>query len=141
MRITDELVLHFWGFTVFTGDVEAALLSLSYIENAVVFPVEDKVGDERVAALIQAKSSDAMETPRIVQLRKNLSQQSGLMEFKQPTVIRWLQHGEDIPLTANAKISKVAARAKYFGNGWHNDTRVEALDITTMHYWRMGGQV
>ena len=135
------IVLHFWGFTVHTAEVENALLSLPYVEQAVVFPLEDEYQQERVAAVLTVKGQqNSVQFPDLIHLRYELTERTGLMEFKQPTIIRWLRDNEEITLTANGKISKVDIRRTYFGESWRTNDRVDSLDMTTMEYWRMGGQ-
>jgi malonyl-CoA/methylmalonyl-CoA synthetase len=70
-----------------------------------------------------------------------LTEKTGLFLFKQPTVVYWLQEGEEIPLTSNGKISKRDARKKFFGDGWRCKERLEVLDLKDMEYWRMGGLI
>lgn len=133
-------MLHFWGFTIYTGEVETAILSLPYIANAVVLPVPDKEYKERTAAILQIKPAYQLKQPSLDTLRKDLAENTGLMLFKIPTVIYRLQAGEEISLTVNGKISKIDARKKFFGDDWHGKDRVEVMDLSTMEYWRMGGQ-
>ena len=133
-------VLHFWGITLHTGEIESALFSLPYIANAVVLPLEDEDYQERAAAILQFKQSFQSKRPDLHTLRNELTERTGLMQFKQPTVVYWLQEGEEISLTANGKISKIDAREKFFGDGWQFNERVEVLDLKGMEYWRMGGQ-
>ncbi|KAJ6787096.1 hypothetical protein PWT90_10884 [Aphanocladium album] len=133
-------VLHFWGFTVFTGEVETAILSLPYIANAVVLPVPDKGQKERTAAILQVKPEYQSKRPNLEVLRKDLVDNTGLMLFKIPTVAYWLQPGEEISLTVNGKVSKIDARKKFFGEDWQGKEGVEVMDLSDMEYWRMGGQ-
>jgi malonyl-CoA/methylmalonyl-CoA synthetase len=133
-------VLHFWGFTVFTGEVETALLSLPYVANAVVLPVPDEEYKERTAAILQIRPEYQSQQPSLDTVRKDLEENTGLMLLKMPTVLYWLQAGEEISLTVNGKISKVDARKKFFGDNWRGKDGVEVLDLSTMEYWRMGGQ-
>ncbi|KAK6585696.1 hypothetical protein PZA11_002423 [Diplocarpon coronariae] len=130
-------VLHFWGFTLHTAEIENALLSLPYISNAIVFPLDDPEYQERAAAVVQIKPS-SLSKPSLKSLRQDLAKETGLFEFKQPTVIYWLQDGETIPETENGKISKREARKKFFGEGWRGSEAVEVLDLKGMEYWRMG---
>jgi acyl-coenzyme A synthetase/AMP-(fatty) acid ligase len=138
--LTLTTVLHFWGFTIHTGEVESALLSLPYVANAIVLPLADKEYKERAAAIVQIEPSCKSNRPSFEALRNDLTEQTGLMLFKLPTVIYWLQDGEEISLTVNGKISKVDARKKFFGDEWRGKEGVEVLDLSTMEYWRMGGQ-
>ncbi|OBT76381.1 hypothetical protein VF21_03597 [Pseudogymnoascus sp. 05NY08] len=131
-------VLHFWGFTVHTGEVESALLSLPYIADAIVLPLADTEYKERVAAIVKIKPSS--EQPSFDALRKDLTDKTGLMLFKEPTVIYWLKEGEEISLTVNGKISKIDARKKFFGDEWRSKDGVDVIDLSKMEYWRMGGQ-
>lgn len=133
-------VLHFWGFTVVTNEVETAILSLPYIADVTVLPLEDE--DERVAAIIKTKPSASPEgiKPNLEALRKDLTAKNGLMLFKQPTVAYWLGDDEEISLTVNGKVSKRDAKKKFFGEGWKSSQKVEILDLKTVEYWRMGGQ-
>ncbi|PVH96546.1 acetyl-CoA synthetase-like protein [Periconia macrospinosa] len=135
-------VLHFWGFTVVTSEVETAILSLPYISDVTVLPLEDEEYDERVAAIIKTKpsASPGGMKPNLEALRKDLSAKNGLMLFKQPTVAYWLGDNEEISLTANGKVSKRDAKKKFFGEGWKSTQKVEILDLKTVEYWRMGGQ-
>ena len=133
-------MLHFWGFTVFTGEVETALLSLPYVANAVVLPVPDEEYKERTAAILQIRPEYQSQQPSLDTVRKDLEENTGLMLLKMPTVLYWLQAGEEISLTVNGKISKVDARKKFFGDNWRGKDGVEVLDLSTMEYWRMGGQ-
>ncbi|PBP28706.1 hypothetical protein BUE80_DR000424 [Diplocarpon rosae] len=133
-------VLHFWGFTLHTAEIENALLSLPYISHAIVFPLDDPEYQERAAAVVQIKPSSIPKPPTLKTLRRDLAKGTGLFEFKQPTVIYWLQEGEQIPETANGKISKKEAREKFFGEGWRGSEAVEVLDLKGMEYWRMGGE-
>jgi non-ribosomal peptide synthetase component E (peptide arylation enzyme) len=126
---------------VHTGEVENALLVLPSIKNAIVFSVEDEEEQERVAAVLQTSKDGNFDTPDLLQLRRDLTMTTGLMEFKQPTLLRWLDEDETIPLTANGKISKVDLRRNYFGGDWIIDSKIEILDTRAMQYWRMGGQV
>lgn len=132
--------MHFWGFTVFTGEVETAILSLPYIANAVVLPVPDKGQKERTAAILQVKPEYQSKRPNLDALRKDLVDNTGLMLFKIPTVVYWLQAGEEISLTVNGKVSKIDARKKFFGEDWQGKEGVEVMDLSEMEYWRMGGQ-
>lgn len=131
-------MLHFWGFTVHTGEVESALLSLPYIADAIVLPLADTEYKERVAAIVKIKPSS--EQPSFDALRKDLTDKTGLMLFKEPTVIYWLKEGEEISLTVNGKISKIDARKKFFGDEWRGKDGVDVIDLSKMEYWRMGGQ-
>jgi malonyl-CoA/methylmalonyl-CoA synthetase len=132
-------VLHFWGFTLHTGEIERALFSLPYIANAVVLPLEDEECQERAAAILQIKPFE-LKKPVLAALRNDLTEKTGLMLFKQPTVVYWLQEGEEITLTVNGKISKRDARKKFFGDRWQCREGVEILDLKELEYWRMGGQ-
>ncbi|OBT96809.1 hypothetical protein VE01_04103 [Pseudogymnoascus verrucosus] len=131
-------VLHFWGFTVHTGEVESALLSLPYIADAISLPLADTEYKERVSAIVKIKPS--LEQPSFDALRHDLTEKTGLMLFKQPTVIYWLKEGEEISLTVNGKISKIDARKKFFGDDWRGKDGVDVIDLSKMEYWRMGGQ-
>lgn len=131
--------MHFWGFTIFTGEVETAILSLPYIDNAVVLPLADGQ-KERTAAILQIRPEYQSKRPNLDTLRKDLEENTGLMQFKIPTVVYWLQAGEEISLTVNGKVSKVAARKKFFGDNWQDKEGVEVTDLADMKYWRMGGQ-
>ncbi|KFY69362.1 hypothetical protein V496_00297 [Pseudogymnoascus sp. VKM F-4515 (FW-2607)] len=131
-------VLHFWGFTVHTGEVESALLSLPYVADAISLPLADTEYKERVAAIVKIKPSS--KQPNLDVLRNDLTEKTGLMLFKLPTVIYWLQDGEEISLTVNGKISKIDARKKFFGDEWRGKNGVEVTDLSKMEYWRMGGQ-
>jgi acyl-coenzyme A synthetase/AMP-(fatty) acid ligase len=133
-------VLHFWGFTLYTGEIESALFSLHYIANAIVLPLEDEEYQQRAAAILQIKPSFQSKQLNLDTLRNDLTEMTGLMLFKQPTVVYWLREGEEISLTANGKISKTEARKKFFGDGWRCKRSVEVLDLKGMEYWRMGGQ-
>ena len=93
-----------------TGEVENALLSLPYVGNAVVFPLEGVDQHERVAAVIVLKDRDEVKKRSLVQLRGDLGKHTSLMEFKRPTVIYWLSNNDIIPLTANGKVSKIMVR-------------------------------
>ena len=115
-------------------------MSLPYIANAVVLPLEDKECEERAAAILQVNPLFRAEQPDIVTLRNDLTEKTGLMLFKQPTVVYWLREGEEISLTANGKVSKRDAKKKFFGDGWRDKDGVEILDLKLMEYWRMGGQ-
>jgi len=138
--LTQVTVFHFWGFTLHTGEIENALISLPYIANAVVLPLEDEEYEERAAAILQIEPSSRTKQPDIITLRNDLTEKTGLMLFKQPTVVYWLGEGEEISLTANGKVSKRDAQKKFFGDGWRYKDGVEILDLKAMEYWRMGGQ-
>lgn len=120
--------------------METALLTLPYIANAVVLPLPDKKHKERTAAILQARPEYQLKRPGLDTLRKDLEATTSLMLFKIPTVIYWLQAGEEISLTVNGKISKVEARSKFFGDDWQTKDGVEIMDLSGMEYWRMGGQ-
>ena len=132
--------MHFWGFTLHTGEIESALLSLPYIANAVVLPIEDEEYQQLAAAIIRIKPSFQSKKPDLRTLRDDLTQKTGLMLFKQPTVVYWLQEGEKVSLTASGKISKTETRKNLFVDGWQCKQNVEILDLKAMEYWRMGGQ-
>lgn len=138
--LTRLTVLHFWGFTVYTGEVETAILTLPYIANAVVLPLVDKKQKECTAAILQIRPEYQLKRPGLDTLRKDLEATTSLMLFKIPTVIYWLQAGEEISLTVNGKISKVDARKRFFGDDWQTKDGVEVMDLSAMEYWRMGGQ-
>ncbi len=123
-----------------TGEIESALLSLSYIDSAVVLPIEDDEHQERPAAILRIKPALQSTQPGLDTLRKDLTEKTGLFLFKHPTVIYWLQEGEEIPLTASGKISKKDARKRFFGDGWQRNESLEVLDLKLMEYWRLGGQ-
>lgn len=123
-----------------TGEIESALLSLPYIASAIVLPLNDEEFQERAAAILQIKPKFHSKNPTLETLRIHLTEQTGLLLFKQPTVVYWLQDGEEISLTANGKVSKRDARQKFFGNSWRSEERIEVLDLKGMEYWRMGGQ-
>lgn len=133
-------MLHFWGFTIHTGEVESALLSLPYVADAIVLPVADTEYKERAAAIVKVKPSS--KQPTLDALRDDLTKKTSLMLFKLPTVIYWLREGEEISLTVNGKISKIDARKKFFGDEWRGKDGVEVMDLSKMEkiYWRMGGQ-
>lgn len=132
--------MHFWGFTIYTGEVETAILSRPYIANVVVLPLPDKEYKERTAAVLQIRPEYRSQRPNLDTLRKELTENTGLMLFKLPTVAYWLRAGEEISLTVNGKISKVDVRKKFFGDSWRDKNEVEVMDLSTMEYWRMGGQ-
>lgn len=134
------LVLHFWGFTVHTAEVEGALFSLPYIADAVVLPLQDDNHQERTAAILKLKPSFLPCNPNLETLRGDLTEKIGLMLFKQPTVVYWLRETEEVSVTVNGKVSKVDSRRKFFGDGWWQKEGVEVLDLSSMGYWRMGGQ-
>ncbi|PMD21337.1 acetyl-CoA synthetase-like protein [Hyaloscypha hepaticicola] len=133
-------VFHFWGFTLHAGEIESALLSLPYISNAIVLPVEDEECQERAAAILQINPSFKSRQPDLETLRKDLTAKTGLMLFKLPTVVYWLHEGQEVSVTANGKVQKKDARKKFFGDGWRCKEGVEVLDLKGMEYWRMGGQ-
>lgn len=133
-------MLHFWGFTLHTGEIETALFNLPYIANAVVLPVEDENHEERAAAILQINPTCRSEPPDLATLRSDLTTTTGLMLLKQPTIVYWLRGEEEISLTANGKISKVDARKKFFGDKWWANDKLEVLDLKSIEYWRMGGQ-
>lgn len=95
---------------------------------------------ERTAAILQVKPEYQSKRPNLDILRKDLVDNTGLMLFKIPTVVYWLQPGEEISLTVNGKVSKIDARKKFFGEDWHGKEGVEVMDLSAMEYWRMGGQ-
>ena len=134
------VVLHFWGFTLHTGEIESALLSLLYIANAIVVPIDDEEYQQRAGAILQLKPSFQSKTPDMLTLRNDLTETTGLMQLKQPTVVYWLRDGEEIPRTASGKISKKEATKCFFGDGWRCKQSVEVFDLNGMEYWRMGGQ-
>lgn len=140
LLLTSSVVLHFWGFTLYTSEIESALLSLPYIANAIVLPLQDDQFQQRAAAILQIKPSFQSKRPGLDTLRNDLTEKTGLMLFKQPTVVYWLSEREEISLTANGKVSKIDARNKFFGEGWKSKQNVEILDLRGMEYWRMGGQ-
>ncbi|KAG9241504.1 hypothetical protein BJ878DRAFT_545189 [Calycina marina] len=133
-------VLHFWGFTLRTVEIENALFSLPYIAEAIAFPIDDKEYQERAAAVLKLKPAHYSNRPDIHRLRSDLTEKTGLLPLKQPTVIHWLKEDEEIPLTVNGKVSKKNARKQYFGDGWQKRDGVEILDLKNLDYWRMGGQ-
>ncbi len=122
------------------GEIESALLSLPYIANAIVLPVEDEEYQERAAAILQINPSFESSHPDLETLRKDLTAKTGLMLFKLPTVVYWLHEGEELSLTANGKVQKRDAQKKFFGDRWRCKEGVEVLDLKDMEYWRMGGQ-
>jgi malonyl-CoA/methylmalonyl-CoA synthetase len=122
------------------GEIESALLSLPYISNAIVLPVEDEECQERAAAILQINPSFKSRQPDLETLRKDLTAKTGLMLFKLPTVVYWLHEGQEVSVTANGKVQKKDARKKLFGDGWRCKEGVEVLDLKGMEYWRMGGQ-
>lgn len=122
------------------GEIESALLSLPYISNAIVLPVDDEECQERAAAILQINPSFKSRQPDLETLRKDLTAKTGLMLFKLPTVVYWLHEGQEVSLTANGKVQKKDARKKFFGDGWRCKEGVEVLDLKGMEYWRMGGQ-
>lgn len=134
------LVLHFWGFTLHTSEIENALLHLPYVKNAIVFPIEDLEYKERAAAVLQIDPAFRSKHPGLETLRHDLTEQTGLFLFKQPTAVYWLRDGEEIPHTANGKVSKKEAREKFFGQDWQSKDGVEVLNLKELEYWRMGGQ-
>ena len=105
-----------------------------------VLPVDDEEYQERAAAILQSKGLTQSEKPDIEKLRQDLTEQTGLMLFKHPTVVYWLREGEEISLTPNGKISKVEARKRFFGDEWRSKKGVEVLDLKGIEYWRFGGQ-
>jgi acyl-coenzyme A synthetase/AMP-(fatty) acid ligase len=133
-------VLHFWGFTVQTAEVERALFSLPYIADAVVLPLEDEDHQERTAAILKLKPSCMSSNPSLETLRGDLTEKTALMLFKLPTVVYWLRETEEISVTVNGKVSKLYSRKKFFGDEWWHNERVEVFDLSGMGYWRMGGQ-
>ncbi|KAH8646949.1 hypothetical protein BGZ60DRAFT_570534 [Tricladium varicosporioides] len=132
-------VLHFWGFTLHTMEIETALHTLPYISAAVVLPVDDDEYKERAAAILKLKPG--FTQPDFDTLRQDLTDQTGLFLFKQPTVLYWLKEGEDIPISLNGKISKVDAKKKFFGDGWKEKEDLLVLSLKGMDYWRIGGLV
>jgi malonyl-CoA/methylmalonyl-CoA synthetase len=122
------------------GEIESALLSLPYIAKAIVLPVEDEEYQERAAAILQVNRKFRSRQPDLETLRKHLTEKTGLMLFKLPTVVYWLHEGQEVSLTANGKVQKRDARKKFFGDGWRCKEGVEVLDLKGMEYWRMGGQ-
>ncbi|CZT00093.1 uncharacterized protein RAG0_08240 [Rhynchosporium agropyri] len=133
-------VMHFWGFTLHTSEIESALTSLPYIADAIVLPIDDEECQQRAAAIIRLQPSCESKFPQLKELRNDLTQSTGLMQFKQPTVVYWLRESEEISLTANGKVSKKMTKSKLFVNGWQSEKNVEVLDLKEMEYWRMGGQ-
>jgi malonyl-CoA/methylmalonyl-CoA synthetase len=123
-----------------TGEIESALFCLPYIANAVVLPLEDEEYGERAAAILQIKQEFSSKQPELDTLRSDLTEKTGLMLFKQPTVVYWLKEGEEISLTVNGKISKRDAQKKFFGDRWRGNEKVEVMDLKKMEYWRFGGQ-
>jgi hypothetical protein len=74
-------------------------------------------------------------------LRLELSNSSRLETYMFPTVVYWLGDGEGIPLMADGRVAKAAAKEMYFGNGWERSGRVEILDLkpSHMHYQSKAG--
>ncbi|KAL2067236.1 hypothetical protein VTL71DRAFT_1660 [Oculimacula yallundae] len=134
-------VMHFWGFTLHTSEIESALSTLPYVADAVVFPIDDEECQQRAAAIIRTDPSYKFKVPSLKNLRDDLTQRTGLMQFKQPTVVYWLQEGEEISVTANGKVSKKLTKTKLFVDGWQSQKNVEVLDLKEMEYWRMGGTI
>jgi amino acid adenylation domain-containing protein/thioester reductase-like protein len=89
------------GFRVELGDIEAALLKHTAIQNTVVVTREDTPGDRRLVAYVVLKS-DALEL-RATELRSWLRTQ--IPNYMIPSIIVFM---DALPLTPNCKVDRRA---------------------------------
>ncbi|KAJ5124118.1 uncharacterized protein N7515_007943 [Penicillium bovifimosum] len=125
-------VVRFTGWKVFTLDVEEALLKIPHISAAVVLGVDDDQVDQRVSALVVTEPQHEQTVPEQVSLatlRRTLALEHQLSVYKLPTLLRVLAPGEEIPRTSSGKISKPAAREKFFAKNDIESEKVEVWDL------------
>jgi non-ribosomal peptide synthetase component E (peptide arylation enzyme) len=117
--------VRFSGWKILALDIETALHSLPYSCTATVFGIEDFTCHQRVAAIISTTPN--CENPDLGTLGKDLAATS-LPRYKFPTAVYWLGSDEELPLTGSGKMSKRAAKDKFFGPSYEGSPRVEVLD-------------
>ncbi|ODM23811.1 hypothetical protein SI65_01400 [Aspergillus cristatus] len=140
-RATSDFI-RFLGIKVPIYEVEAKLNDLPYILEAYVFPVPDSESITRVAALVRLSTEKAEEGLSIQALRDDLSQTLSL--YKQPTFLRVLGDGEDVPTTRTVKVDSAETVRRYFSPG---ALGVQAWDISLLREakpekaWDFGGML
>ncbi|HYO72540.1 MAG TPA: condensation domain-containing protein, partial [Archangium sp.] len=92
------------GYRIELAEVEAALLSLPEVREAVALVREDVPGDKRLVAYVVPPPGNPL--PDVDSLRASLAQR--LPEFMQPSAFVAL---ESLPLTSNAKVDRKALPA------------------------------
>lgn len=93
------------GYRVELGDIEAALVALPGIAQAVVISAPDTQGDARLVAYLVPKSSG--QRPDVGVLREQIMQR--LPGYMVPSVWHFI---DEFPLTANRKIDRKALMAQ-----------------------------
>lgn len=103
------LVIRSYGLWVSLREVEARLTELPYISEAHVVPADFNLS-RQVAALIRLETSKT--SVALLELRKDL--QDKLQKYKLPTLLRILEDGEQVPVTATGKLSRKKIAEKFF---------------------------
>ncbi|KAA8651452.1 class I adenylate-forming enzyme family protein [Aspergillus tanneri] len=109
--------IRFHEYTISVLEVEHCLMDLPYISESHVLPVLDREAGGQVAALVRLRKQDTYrDRSEVVSLRTIRAElaASGMVSYKLPTLLRVLQDGEQVPLTASGKVMKKECLRNYF---------------------------
>ncbi|KAE8367661.1 hypothetical protein BDV27DRAFT_154806 [Aspergillus caelatus] len=108
-------VIRFSGWKIFAPEVEEALSSHPSVSQAIILGVSDPHTGQRVAALIIPKTDHATSNGfDLATLRRWLSRERGVLEYKLPTVLRVLDPTQKYPVTSSGKPIKPRIREELF---------------------------
>ncbi|KAG4433953.1 hypothetical protein IFR05_010566 [Cadophora sp. M221] len=104
----------FYTYKVPRGNVEAALIALSYIAEGYIFPVADPQCDTRTSALVRFQNCDNDGHRDLATIRDDLAIKHGLPAYQLPTVLRVLGADQCVPRTWSDKTAMKKAVHEFF---------------------------
>ncbi|UKZ52381.1 hypothetical protein TrVGV298_006157 [Trichoderma virens] len=125
--------LRFHEYTISVLELEQRLMDLPYICEAHILPVRDHHAGGLAAALVRLRKQNADQARNITlqTIREDLAG-AGLVSYKLPTLVRFIQDGEQVPHTASGKAQKREALQKYFNIVGHLPDQYEHEGV---EYW------
>ncbi|THC99264.1 hypothetical protein EYZ11_001263 [Aspergillus tanneri] len=126
--------IKFHAYKISTLELEQSLMDLPYISEAHVLPVLDREAGGMVAALVRLQAQDMGKETHEVTLRTIREElaAAGMVSFKLPTLLRVLQDGEQVPVTASGKVIKKVCLQNYFNiSGYLPD----GYSVDGVEYW------
>lgn len=145
LEVTDNLeVFKFYTYKVPRLHVENRLLTLPYVTEGYVMPVEDPTCDTRVAALVRI--DDKTANVDLERIRIDLS--ADLPAYQLPTILRILKDDETVPRTWSEKTAMKKAIQLFFPQDAQQHLvgpDIEVMDISrfmsskTQTMWDLSG--
>ncbi|KAL7940720.1 acyl-CoA synthetase-like protein [Trichoderma barbatum] len=126
--------VRFHEYTISVLELEQRLMDLSYISEAHVLPVRDHKAGGLAAVLVRLskqKANDKAHDITLQTIREDLAGM-GVVSYKLPTLLGFIQDGEQVPQTASGKAQKTEALRKYFNIVGHLPDHYEHEGV---EYW------